>query len=283
MINVPDIFKLKTQFIYPPYNNMTFEEYFYNYYISNNINIENYEYLPILWTSFYMSRDYGRSDMNDLQNYLNQLPKDKKYFTIIQYDDGILQNIDNLDIFIFGQGGKLTKNDNIKKLGYPIPLNCLPSNITKKEKNIKCSFIGVINGRHSIREKLKNELSNDNNFLISESLGYDNFIDILERSEFSLCPRGYGSTSFRICETLQHGSIPIYISDNFWLPFKDEFNFTDIGFLVNDNEIYKIKDIININTEEKDRLIKKGKDIYEQFFDYESCSKEIIKKICNIV
>jgi Exostosin family len=282
MVNVPEIFKLKTHYVYPPYNNMIFEEYFYNYYISNNINIENYEYLPIFWTSFYMSKDYGRIDMNDLQIYLNQLPRNKKYFTIIQYDDGILQNIDNLDIFIFGQGGKLTKND-LKKIGYPIPLNCLPSNFTKKERNIKCSFIGVINGRHSIREKLRNELLNDNNFLISEKIDYNSFLDILEKSEFTLCPRGYGLTSFRICESLQHESIPIYVSDNFWLPFKDEFNFTDIGFLINENEIYKIKNIINISTEEKNKLLEKGKEIYKQFFDYEGCSKEIIKKICNIV
>jgi len=277
MVNVPEIFKVRTNHAYPPNNTIIFEEYFYNFYVNNNIETD-IEYLPIFWTNFYISRNYGNSDMSDLQNFLNQLPKDIKYFTIIQYDDGILQNIDNLDIFVFGQGGG-QKQVPFKNLGYSIPLNCISSNYSLKNRNIKCNFVGVINGRHLIREKIKNELSNDSNFLISESIDYNSFIDILERSEFTLCPRGYGATSFRICESLQHGSIPIYISDKFWLPFNDEFNFEEIGFLVNENEIYKIKDIINISEEDKEKLRIRGKELYEQYFSYENCSKEIIKKL----
>ena len=33
-------------------------------------------------------------------------------------------------------------------------------------------------------------------------------------SLFSLCPRGYGPTSFRLYESIQLGSIPVYIAED---------------------------------------------------------------------
>jgi hypothetical protein len=43
------------------------------------------------------------------------------------------------------------------------------------------------------------------------------FIDVLLRSKFVLCPRGYGSSSFRLFETLRAGRVPVIISDE-WIP-----------------------------------------------------------------
>jgi len=80
--SVPNIFKTKTNIIYPPHNDIICEEYFMNYFMNNNIESE-YIYLPILWTSFYIGRNYGNANMDDLQSYLNSLDRNKKYFTII--------------------------------------------------------------------------------------------------------------------------------------------------------------------------------------------------------
>ena len=47
------------------------------------------------------------------------------------------------------------------------------------------------------------------------------YADIITRSKFVLCPRGYGSSgSFRVFETMQSGRVPVIISDR-WVPWSN--------------------------------------------------------------
>jgi len=276
---VPTVFQVRTNHEYPPYNTMIFEEYFLNYATVNTSHIER-TYLPILWTNFYISRNYGNSDMSDLQMYLNSLDRSKTYFTVVQYDDGVLQNIDDLNILVFGSGGGGAKKVPHKNLGYPIPLICAPSpDIYKdRERDILCSFIGAFD-RGRVRNKIK-KLQDRPGFVIKGRAKYGEFADIMERSIFSLCPRGYGATSFRICEALQRGSIPVYIYDEPWIPWKEEFEFNEIGVLVHETEIRIIPDIINsIDDNEINRYRERGQKIYEEYFSFKGCAKKIINKL----
>ena len=78
--DTPKEFIVKTNHTYPPHNNMIFEEYFYNYMINNNnIEIERI-YIPILWTNLYLSRGNGSGNMQDIQKFLDNLDRNKKYF-----------------------------------------------------------------------------------------------------------------------------------------------------------------------------------------------------------
>jgi len=278
---VPNKFQVLTNHEYPPNNRMIFEEYFLNYCKQDSLDVERI-YLPILWTNFYIGRNYGNSDMSDLQTYLNSLDRGKKYFTIIQYDDGILQNIADLDIFIFGSGGGGRKPVPRKNLGYPIPLICEPDPNANKDRSrdILGSFVGTFNESYTVRKKMK-KVCVSSDLLIQEHLGYGKFVDIMERSIFSLCPRGYGATSFRICEALQHGSIPVYIYDTPWIPWPDEFDFNEIGILVAEKYINNIESIIRNKTAEEIAAYRvNGQRIYEEYFSFEGCSKQIIKKLC---
>jgi len=278
--DTPMKFIVKTNHTYPPFNNMIFEEFFYNY-ITNN-DVTNRVYLPILWTNFYLSRGNAEYDMSDLQYFLDSLDKTKKYFTILQYDDGILQNIDHLDIIVYGAGGGGKKNVPRKNLGIEIPLICKPNpNIKIRNKDILAGFVGALNGRHEVRDIMVKELLGQSGFFISNSLSYDGFSEVMERNVFSLCPRGYGSTSFRICESLQYGSIPVYIFDNPWIPWKNEFNFEDIGILIDKDNIKNIPDILKSKTDlDINRYLDNGKRIYKEYFDYTGCAKKIIE-ICD--
>ena len=77
MIDIPKKFMVKTNHVNPPYNDMIFEEYFYRH----NKDIKTIRnYLPIMWTNFYISRKYGQKDMSDLQLFLDSLDKNRKYF-----------------------------------------------------------------------------------------------------------------------------------------------------------------------------------------------------------
>lgn len=58
-------------------------------------------------------------------------------------------------------------------------------------------------------------------FWDSGALGFEaqraRYRDVLSRSRFVLCPRGRGTSSFRIYETLAAGGVPVIISDE-WVP-----------------------------------------------------------------
>ena len=280
--NFPDKFKIKTNHTYPPNNKMIFEEYFYNYMVNNKIETKSY-YLPVLWTNFYLSRGNGDGYMGDLQSFLDSLDRSKMYFTVLQYDDGILQNLSDIDIQVFCAGGGGMKNVPDKNLGYPIPLITQPKpNINKnRNRDIFSSFIGAF-PRHKVRDKMFNKLQNQDGFLVRTLVNYPTFSDIMQRTIFSLCPRGYGATSFRICESLQHGSIPVYIYDKDWTPWYDEFDFNSIGIKIHEDDIDSIPDILHSKTSDDIKnYISNGETIYKEYFDYEGCSKKILEK-CGI-
>lgn len=51
-------------------------------------------------------------------------------------------------------------------------------------------------------------------------------------AKFSLCPRGFGRTSYRLAETVGAGRIPVFVySDVLWVPYRDLYN--RFGFSAN--------------------------------------------------
>lgn len=264
---------------YPPGNTHLFEEYFFEEY-SRGGDISNRVYLPIYWTNYYISKNYGAGDLSDLQSILDQLDRSKRYFTIIQYDDNILNDLKDLNILIFCQGGYGRYKDTC----YCIPLNCQlkPPTTTTKDKKIFASFVGTIKGRHVIREKLADLLASEEDYVISETVGYDKFMEIMEASTFSLCPRGYGQTSFRIYEALSVGSIPVYVYDEPLIPFADKFNFNEIGILVHESDIDSIDSILKSKSKnEIEILTSNGSRVFKEYFTYPGCYSQILNILKN--
>lgn len=272
-------FMVKTNHEYPPNNKIIFEEYFYNWLIENKC-LTNKTYLPIFWTNYYISKDYAQQDISEINKFLDTLDKNKEYFTIIQWDDGIVNPFEYKNIYVFGQGGGGGRSGCTGN--YSIPLICQPNpNIKLQNKDIFASFIGVIYGRNNlIREKLHNDLKNKHGYLFENSISYEAFSNVMSRSIFSLCPRGYGATSFRICEALQHGSIPVYISDKPWIPFNDMINFNDYGVIIDTKDIDNIDNILkSITKEEIEKKKYIGKNIYNEYYTYTGCADKVIKII----
>jgi hypothetical protein len=271
-------FMVKTNHEYPQNNKIIFEEYFYNWFVENK-PIINKIYLPIFWTNYYISKDYAQQDISEVNRFLDTLDKDKDYFTIVQWDDGIVNPFEYKNIYVFGQGGGGAKRGYIGD--YSIPLICQPNpNIKIENKDIFASFVGAVHGRSNCRENLYNNHKNKNDYLFEGSIGYNAFSNIMSRSIFSLCPRGYGATSFRICEALQHGSIPVYISDKPWIPFNDMIDFNDYGVIVNEKDIDHIDDILkSISKEEVDKKTNIGKEVYKQYYSYNGCAEKILIKL----
>jgi len=239
MIQVPAEFRPHQIKNYPQDNFLAFEEWFGQNYDPSR-NKSDREYLPVYWTSYYCNKKHGRDEnaLLMLQLFLDKLDRRKNYFTVVQYDDGILNNLVNLDLKIFGMG---CKGD------VQLPLVCQPHKYEFKENGrpIFASFIGSIT--HPIREQMVKELQGKEGYFIStEPTSLETYCYIMSQSKFVLCPRGYGKTSFRICEAFQYRAIPIYMSDEFLfktgciINTPDEFYSFDRDFIFNEpNGIYK--------------------------------------------
>jgi hypothetical protein len=258
---------------YPPDNAITFERW----YLNNFDKKDEREriYLPIQWTALYCNNGYGNAPiLHSIQKYLDGLDRSKKYYTIVQYDDGILNNIKYLDIKVCAMSGP--------RIDFALPLLCTPHKFNfpapgYPNKDIYASFIGSLT--HPIRMQMIEQLQGKEGYYIStKHHDLREYCHILARSKYALCPRGYGQSSFRIQEAIDFGAIPVYISDEFVLPYNmPTFVF---GYLFGENE--KIEDALNFMDEEgSDKLVKTIIEKNKSMYTYAGCKREILNHLSN--
>lgn len=272
--------------VYPPYHQGHYlEEYFYNFYIKNKNDFDqtDYTYIPIFWTNVYITGKNRKL----IQPYLDSLSKNKKYFTVSQHDDAITENLP-VNTIHFAAGGRTG--------GIPIPLICSPiprENISKTViKDILCSFVGTISTTSGLRQNLYQTLQRETGFYFTEPRWwtptvsqekFKEFIDITQRSWFTLCPRGYGLQSFRFFEVLQLGSIPVFVYDTEWFPFNKLIDWSTFSICIHINDIRNIPKILNnISKEKRMEMLKIGYKVYKEYFTLEQTCKNIYKILKNI-
>lgn len=294
ILDIPKEFQPNYKSIYPGYSSgKNMEEIFFDFFSKNKNEIETinseYIYLPVFWTSYYVTNNYAKN-IDRLYNWLDQLDKTKKYFTIVQYASGIFVKKFDLNILVFSAGGGgLNINNNIttrelsyyglnrscffgEKGDYDIPLMCLPLIPSLKiNKSIFCSFMGRFD-THKCRIDMRNLLQHNNNFVFYESLGFEQYKQILNSSIFTLAPRGFGYTSFRIYEAIMADSIPIYIwDDKRVLPFSNKINWDDFSIIIHQNDIHMLPNILeNADINKMQNNLQKIKNLFtfEETFKY---------------
>lgn len=211
----PIEFRVKQAHCYPEDNKHEFERWFFDN--TPPEEITGRTYLPIFWTGYWTNNGYGvkEKSRNILQRFIDSLPRDKKYFTICQYDDGPMVDFKDLDIVVFGMSGG--------RIDYPIPLLCQPHGYKFDcKRDIFASFVG--GDTHPIRKQLVEQFAGKKDCMVMiKKLPMKEYCNILSRSVFALCPRGYGPNSFRIMEGIHSGAIPVYISDSFVQPYNEPF------------------------------------------------------------
>lgn len=270
---------------YPPYHKEFYlEEYFYKRWNEENIKSDR-EYIDIFWTNNFCNASFAGQQYYNIQKELDEvLSVNGKYFTVSQFDDGPYENFPK-DTLIFSAGGNREGHNII-----PIPLICDPipkEIIPTKEKTIFASFVGSRN-THSIRMKMCDHLVGKDGYVISYQdwsvdvpmYNFDNFINITCSSKFGLAPRGYGKSSFRLYEIMQLGVVPVYVSDEHYIPWSDELDWSDFCVPINEDEIEEIDDILkSISDIEYNKLIENGKKVYNSYFSLEGMFQNIIKRI----
>ena len=202
----------------------------------SNPDLATHHYLPVYWTRYWVQNDYGKKGVEELNSGLATLNLDeKKLFTVCQYDDGPLTNLN------FGRGLFLASRKT--ELGIDIPVIASPfpnylSNPTYKRRLI--SFDGRIS-THVIRQQMVKELSNlDGVYLNDRNISARAYYRSLASSYVALAPRGYGGSSFRFFEAMQVATVPALIGDIDTRPFKEFIDWNEISFYGESPlEIYK--------------------------------------------
>lgn len=282
MVDTPKELRPNSGLVYPPHNHKNFEQYFCERFISEGIET-NLEYIPVLWTNFYVENGFGTKNLHIIQSFIDSLDKKKSYFTVVQYDDNILNNLDGLDVKIFNLSGKGAHIDKC----YDIPCICTPPPNLKnyERKEIFASFIGRMT--NSLRFDLVKSLSGNPKYVIEQSSAgtdyhnYNSFRETMAKSLFSLCPRGYGPTSFRVCEALQSGSIPVIINDDEeHKPFFDEIDLEDFAVVLKSEQIPNLDQILSSIDESRILTYQQnGRNIYSRYYEFSSCFDRIIEKV----
>lgn len=244
--------------------------------------------IPVHWTAVYNHRvkeSLGPSTPNGvlrskLQKYLDSLDPTEKYFVVCTHDDAPAENLPP-DTVIFAAGG------NAKKIDHAIPLTCGPHlEVQDPVRTVFCSFVGSVT--HSLRESALRSLYQKPGVIIDttewqEKVQQDRartFKNVAQHSVFSLCPRGYGSTSYRLYESIQLGSIPVYVSDRQLLPWNDEIDWRDFCILVKPDEIEVLYDRLASMTGSQVRRMQDClSGVWERHFSIEASCRHIAKRV----
>ena len=225
-------------------------EHHFGQYAAEHALDTDWIYLPIYWTANYVTMGFRATETT--QRVIDGLSPTERYFTIVQADDGVYEKLPN-NVLVFGAGGT---GD------VPIPLLCDPHTTPpSRHRDYLASFIGHIECGGPASENLPHSSWNADGAgaivrraMVSAFCGAENchvedrqgegFVDIkvfrnvAARSQFSLAPRGYGKTSFRLYEAMGLGSIPVYIFDNIpWLPYVDVVDWSGFCVFCPSNEI----------------------------------------------
>lgn len=277
--------------IYPPYHGGQYlEEYFVSKYLADKPNKKSL-FIPVHWTAVFNYRvNSGLGLKEGGENFklrqrlfekLKSLPEDLEYFTVSTHDDAPQGTFPKHTRHFYAGGNSSLGTD-------PIPLICSPLPQTPDfQKMVFCSFVG--SATNPIRNTALQAFSNKGGYIIKAfhwqpdvSADQQNlFMDLTSRSRFTLCPRGYGATSYRLYEAMQLGSIPIYISDKHLLPWSDELDWTDFCIVSAPSTQYDDLDnfIKSLTETHVRKMQEKIKSIYDLYFTIPAVYNQILRRL----
>ena len=148
-------------------------------------------------------------------------------------------------------------NDSIRHLG-PIPDNAY-----------LFSFFGRKN-THKVRREIF-KLQDPGGFIVNSidssqsGLYLQDYLNSIKKSKFVLCPRGFGSSSFRLFEALKCGRVPVIISDNWVTP--DDIPWEEISIRVSEKDVNLIPEILKAKEHIVNTMSEKGYAIWTEKFD----------------
>jgi len=272
---------------YPPHHvGDHLEEAFVKFWQKNGTG--NRKLIPVHWTAVYNHRlkeGLGPGSPNQklrqkLQIYLDSLPKNDQYFIVCTHDDAPSERLP-LNTLVFAAGG------NSSKIDVEIPLTCGPhENSGDFLRTVPISFVGSMT--HPIRQIMGQSVQGMHGVFLNftewkpdvTTERVDLFRQITQRSIFSLCPRGYGATSYRLYESMQLGAIPVYVSDKHLLPWSDELDWSQFCVLIKPNDIQNILQLtLGLSASKVRKMQENLEGVWENYFSIHATCRMIAARV----
>jgi hypothetical protein len=230
-------------------------------------------YVPVFWTDYYLR--HGRlAAHRELQDFLDgSLSPERRYFTIVQNDDGVLERLPP-NVLVYGAGAG----------DVPIPLlGRTPPRRVERPRDVFCSFMGATSGpsdRFGVRSALESALAGKDGFLFGRGT-YEEFVDMTSRSTFALAPRGYGPSSYRLYEAMALGAVPVYVwADVEWLPWQEELDWEALAVRVNARDIGRIPELLRgLSADEIAAKRQAAAAAFEDYFTLRGTCERIVERL----
>jgi hypothetical protein len=259
----------------------------WNSYFQQELESKNYSlpdvfgpYIPIFipWTDIWVKNKwkYPKDLVSAMEDLLRE---DVMYITVNQNADGFVGRCDEfLDlqskfhITVLSAGG----------YGHvPIPLLKQPEMAREKiPLNERQHLISYVGSKNNAPEHMRiRMIAQENHYYYYGK----EWRDVMAQSKFSLCPRGFGRTSYHVMEALQMGLIPIHVyQDQPWLPYGNLMK--NISYSVT---IEELPDLISELSKMPDSEIAIMEDKIEKlrddYFSFEGVLKQISRFMLNSI
>ena len=192
----------------------------------------------------------------------------------------------NTEVVVKQQISRENQAQTKESLHLIIPLLCAPHNVKNvpRNKSILASFIGNLNN-HPIRQRMERMFRDKSDIIIEQGNFKDpdnqqRFEYLLSNSTFALCPRGVGSGSYRLLESLQYGCVPVYISDVFSLPFPKDIDWKGCVIMIKPQDLPTLyTKLQKMNPKLLHAYKIKGKKAYEKYLTMEKTCENMLKYI----
>ena len=214
-----------------------------------------WHFLPIYWTTWLLSHDYGKSGQEELSEVIkNAVLDESKTFTLYGCDC----------IPPGGIGLKFFTCRHDKSLkGIDVPLLCdeLPL-ASEQNKTFVASFVGRLT--HPTRDEIFKSFSSRADCFMFNGFGMppSEYATVLQKSFLALCPRGYGASSFRFFEAMQASTVPILIGDIDIRPFKNKIDWSGCSFYA--TSVDEVENIVNnVSNYDLISMGKKAKEVWD--------------------
>ena len=243
-------------------------------------------YIPIFWwnNSFWQSWNRQQADyvaVPAVQEWIDtHLDPSTKYYTVSNCDDGIYETLpDNVMVFSAGGTGHV-----------PIPLLSDPHPPRDCTKDLLASFIGQLNPDRGgpgtqIRQAMSEVFRARHDCIVEQTwsakhASLEGFRDLMARSRFALCPRGYGRTSYRFYEAFDFGAVPVYIFDQLWLPYAARIAWGDIAVLCHAKRLDELPARLDaISEDRRQQMVENARAVHENYFTHEGRNRQIARMV----
>ena len=172
--------------------------------------------------------------------------------------------------------------DNYKRFAY------------EQEKQYLLSFVG--RNCHRVRKKILTHKYCRKDVFIKDTSGFTiwnltqeaevkipkqkEYVEILEKSKFALCPRGHGPATIRLFEAMKIGVAPIIISDHWILPNGPQWN--DFAIIVRESDVVDIEEILTQNERKYREMGQAAASAYRDYFSEISYFDYLIDQVIDI-